>query len=222
MFDALAPRYDAFNRWASLGQDEGWRRRAIRALELERGDLVLDIATGTGDLAFAAARDGAEVIGCDFAPEMIRLAASKSDELGAAARFHVADAARLPYRSGLFDGVVSAFAMRNVRPVLDEVLEEGLRALRPGGRIVILEFSRPTSSLVAWGHRIYTRELMPRIGKLLAGDAEPFEYLSRSIEDWERPEEFAERLGRIGFVEVAFERLSMGTVALHRGQKPAG
>lgn len=221
MFDSLAPRYDAFNRWASLGMDEGWRRAAIRCLQVGHGDRVLDVATGTGDLALAAERAGAEAYGCDFAAEMVAVARAKAREAHRRARFQVAAAERLPYPDRSFDGVVSAFAMRNVRPVLDAVLCEAFRVLRPGGRLVILEFSEPPSAPVRWGHALYTRFLMPRIGRWLTGTPEPFDYLNRSIEQWEDADAFAGRIERAGFAGAGYRRLSLGTVALHWGDRPA-
>lgn len=223
MFNGIAPRYDSFNRWASLGQDEGWRRAAIRRLAVAEGGRVLDVATGTGDLAFAAARGGCEVIGSDFAGEMIALARDKARTRpeGRRTGFHVARAEHLPYPDASFDGVVSAFAMRNVRPMLDDVLREACRVLRPGGRVVILEFSEPRLAPVRWGHALYTRVLVPRIGRLLTGDATPFEYLNRSIDAWDSPEQFAGRIERAGFTAVGYRLLSFGTVALHWGERPA-
>lgn len=221
MFDAIAPRYDAFNRLASLGMDEGWRRAAIRQLALPPRALVLDLATGTGDLAFAAGRAGLRTVGCDFAPRMIEIAQAKVGPRAAAGTwFHVARGEHLPYAAATFDGAVSAFAMRNVKPVLPEVLAELLRVLRPGGRLVILEFSEPTLAPVRWGHALYTRILVPRIGRLLTGDAAPFDYLNRSIDDWGPPQRFAAALQAAGFVEVGYRRLSLGTVALHSAQAP--
>ena len=222
MFNGIAPRYDAFNRWASLGMDEGWRRAAIRRLAVPSGGRVLDVATGTGDLAFAAARGGCEVVGSDFAGEMIALARDKARERpeGDRTGFHVARAEQLPYPEGSFDGVVSAFAMRNVRPMLDDVLQEAHRVLRPGGRLVILEFSEPGFAPVRWGHALYTRVLVPRIGRWLTGDAAPFEYLNRSIDAWDSPQQFADRIGRVGFTDVGYRLMSFGTVALHWGERP--
>lgn len=221
MFDALAPRYDAFNRWASLGLDEGWRRAAIRRLQPCPGARVLDVATGTGDLALAAERAGARAIGCDFAAEMVAVANAKARRRGRRALFQVAAAESLPYPDGAFDGVVSAFAMRNVRPVLDAVLGEALRVLRPGGRLVILEFTEPPLAPVRWGHAMYTRVLVPRIGRVLTGDSEPFDYLNRSIDEWDSPDVFARRIRHAGYADVGFRRLSLGTVALHWGDRPA-
>lgn len=233
MFDAIAPSYDAFNRWASLGLDRGWRREAIRTLGVSRGWRVLDVATGTGDLALAAAGRGARVVGCDFAREMVGLARQKGNKAegvglgdaaahadGPRAAFHVARAEELPYASDSFDGVTSAFAMRNVVPVLDEVLDEMLRVLRPGGRVVVLEFSEPRSRFLRWGHGVYTRRLVPRIGAWLTGDPEPFRYLERSITAWDEPEQFEARLTDRGFVDTGFRQLGLGAVALHWGARP--
>jgi demethylmenaquinone methyltransferase/2-methoxy-6-polyprenyl-1,4-benzoquinol methylase len=219
MFDGIAPRYDSFNHWASLGLDHGWRRATVRALQLAPGDDVLDVATGTGDLAFASARAARRAVGCDFAAEMIRCARDKATSRDRA-HFHVARAEELPYADASFQGVTSAFAMRNVKPVLDDVLAEGFRVLAPGGRLAILEFSRPRLAPVRWGHTLYTRILMPRVGELLTGTAEPFEYLYRSIQEWYSPDEFADRLRAAGFEEVSFRMMGSGTVALHVGRRP--
>jgi len=220
MFESLAPRYDSFNRWASLGMDEGWRRAAITRLAVAPESRVLDVATGTGDLAFASERAGGSVVGCDFAAAMIRIAADKAAAADSTAAFHVASANALPYRAGSYTGAVSAFAMRNVRPILEPVLHEIFRVLEPGGRLVILEFTEPVIAPVRWGHHLYTRILVPRLGGFLTGDREPFDYLNRSIDAWLNPEEFADRLRGCGFADVGYERLSLGTVALHWGTRP--
>ncbi len=220
MFDALAPRYDSFNHWASLGLDYGWRRATVRSLQLAADAAVLDVATGTGDLAFAVARRARRAIGCDFAAEMVSVARAKAGHTNNV-QFHVGRAEHLPYAGDRFDGVTSAFAMRNVKPMLDEVLGEAVRVLRPGGHVAILEFSRPRSALVRVPHGLYTRVVMPRVGRRLTGTAEPFEYLYRSIQEWDTPEQFAGRLRAAGFSEVSYRMMGLGTVALHIGRKPS-
>ena len=220
MFDALAPRYDSFNHWASLGLDYGWRRATVRSLQLSTDAAVLDVATGTGDLAFAAAHRARLAIGCDFAAEMVSLASHKAGHTNNV-QFQVARAEQLPYVGDRFDAVTSAFAMRNVKPMLTDVLSEALRVLRPGGRVAILEFSRPRFALVRVPHGIYTRVVMPRVGRRLTGTAEPFEYLYRSIQEWDTPERFAGRLRDAGFSDVSYRMMGFGTVALHIGRKPS-
>ncbi len=220
MFDAIAPRYDTFNHWASMGLDYGWRRATVRALDLTGDDVVLDIATGTGDLAFATARAARHAVGCDFAVQMIGCARDKMAP-GDRISFHVARAEQLPYPNGSFQGVTSAFAMRNVKPMLVDVLAEAFRVLGPGGRVGILEFSCPRLAPVRWGHGFYTRVFMPRVGKLVTGTSEPFEYLYRSIQEWYAPEEFAGLLRAAGFEGVSYRMMGLGTVALHTGRKPA-
>lgn len=219
MFDGIAPRYDTFNHWASMGLDYGWRRATVRALDLTVDDAVLDIATGTGDLAFATAKAARYTVGCDFAAQMIRCARGKTAP-GDRTSFHVARAEQLPYLNGSFQGVTSAFAMRNVKPMLVDVLAEAFRVLAPGGRVGILEFSRPRLAPVRWGHGLYTRLFMRRVGKLVTGTSEPFEYLYRSIQEWYAPEEFASLLRAAGFKDVAYRMMGLGAVALHTGRKP--
>ena len=220
MFGGLAHRYDSFNHWASLGLDYGWRRAAIRSLQLSADASVLDVATGTGDLAFTASRRARQTAGLDFSPQMIEIAAHKAKSRNAGGvYFQVARAEQVPYMDDSFHGATSAFAMRNVKPMLDEVLAEMHRVLRPGGRVAILEFSRPPVAPIRWAHGLYVCSIMPRIGRWLAGSSEPFEYLHRSIEEWLSPEEFVERLRAVGFAEVGYQRLAMGTVALHSGRK---
>lgn len=219
MFDDLAPRYDSFNHWASLGLDYGWRRATVRSLKLTASSVVLDVATGTGDLAFATAKAARRTFGCDFATEMIRRARAKSRP-GDRIRFHVARAERLPYADKRFQGVTSAFAMRNVKPMLEEVLAEAFRVLDPGGRVAILEFSRPRLAPIRWGHGLYTRVLMPRVGCIVTGTSEPFEYLYRSIQEWYSPDEFADLLRAAGFTDVRYRMMGLGTVALHTGTRP--
>ncbi len=220
MFGSLAHRYDSFNHWASLGLDYGWRRAAVRSLQLSDDAMVLDVATGTGDLAFTAARQASRTAGFDFSPQMIEIAVHKAQKgKVAGVSFQVARAEQMPYGDDFFHGATSAFAMRNVKPMLGEVLAEMHRVLRPDGRVAILEFSRPPVAPVRWAHGLYVRSIMPRIGRRLVGSAEPFEYLHRSIEEWLSPEEFAERLRAVGFAEVGYRRLALGTVALHFGRK---
>lgn len=221
MFNGIAPRYDTFNHWASLGLDYGWRRATVRSLHLGPDDEVLDVATGTGDLAFATAAVARQTIGCDFAEEMIRCARHKGRP-GDGARFHVARAEQLPYADNSFQGVTSAFAMRNVKPMLADVLADAFRVTAPGGRVAILDFSRPKLAPVRWGHALYTKLLMPRVGKLMTGTSEPFDYLYRSIQEWYTPEEFADMLRAAGFGEVSYRMMGLGTVALHTGRKPGG
>ena len=222
MFGSLARRYDSFNHWASLGLDYGWRRAAVRSLQLTVDSAVLDVATGTGDLAFTAAPRAHRTAGFDFSPEMIEIAVHKAASSALpGVTFQVARAEQMPYGNDSFHGATSAFAMRNVKPMLDEVLSETYRVLRPGGRVAILEFSRPPVAPVRWAHGLYVRLIMPRIGRWLVGSSEPFDYLHRSIEEWLSPEDFAERLRAVGFAEVGYRRLALGTVALHVGRKPA-
>lgn len=220
MFGAIAKRYDLNNRLHSFGRDQFWRRRAVALAEVKPGDRVLDAACGTGDLAVAMARAGAgEVIGVDFTPEMLELArvkAARSGDPRRAPEFQRADVTSLPFEDAAFDVVSIAFGIRNVdRP--ERALAEFHRVLRPGGRLVILEFAQPESRLIRRLNRFYTRRVMPVTATLLAGDRSgAYRYLPRSIETFLDPEAMREALGEAGFADVRVERLTFGVCAAYR------
>lgn len=223
-FDAIAPWYDRMNTLLSLGIHHRWKRRAMDWLAPRPGERILDLCGGTGDLAVAAVRRvgrRGQVALCDINREMIRVGRSSARHAAQRKRIRYAegDAERLPFRDGCFDGVVVGFGIRNLTR-MDQGLAEIRRILRPGGRMVLLEFSQPTSPAFRRLYDFYSFAVMPRLGRRLAGSAEAYRYLAESIRGFPEPNALAERLGEIGFSPVAFQRLTGGVAALHLGGRP--
>jgi demethylmenaquinone methyltransferase/2-methoxy-6-polyprenyl-1,4-benzoquinol methylase len=210
MFDRVAPRYDLANTVFSLGQDKGWRRAAARAARLGDGEVAADVACGTGALTreLEALAPGAVVIGLDFAQEMLKRAG--------AGRFAAGDALRLPLRDASVDVVTIAFGLRNL-PEPGQGLLEFRRVLRPGGRLVVCEFSQPSVPVLRRVYRRYLTRLMPVAARRLTSDPEAYQYLARSIGAWPDQPGLARWLQEAGFDAVAWRDLSGGIVALHRG-----
>lgn len=176
MFDRIAPRYDCLNRVLTGGADLRWRRDVVRRLRIGPQDLVLDLASGTGDFAAIAARSGATVVGVDFASNMLRFALRRHIP---ASHWVQGDALRLPFRDASFDVALCGFALRNFAAIPPVFAELG-RVLRPGGRLGLLEVDQPRNRLVRFGHRLYFRTLVPRIGGWLSGDSRAYRYLPES------------------------------------------
>ena len=223
MFDRIAPRYDLLNRVLSGGTDVRWRRRAVDLLELAAPARVLDLCTGTADLLIEAlSRDPAQL-----GPRR-RPLARHAGARGGEARAGRATPARAPARGrrrrappaedGLFDGALVAFGIRNVGDPV-KAMREVLRALRPGGRFVVLEFSMPGGPLGV-AYRFYSRSVLPRLGGLVSGDASAYAYLPASVAKFPAPEAFASLMREAGFVDVRWQRLTGGIACLHRGEKP--
>ncbi len=188
MFDAIAPRYDLVNRLITLGLDQHWRRRTVRALALPPSSRVLDLACGTGALAELAGRHGYRVVGADMSEGMLAGRAARAGRAGRADAggtvggtfpAALADAASLPFATGSFDGVLCAYALRNFTD-LEASFAEAARVVRPGGRIAILEVATPSSTLVRAGHRLWFHHAVPAIGAALS-DAGAYRYLPESV-----------------------------------------
>lgn len=218
-FDPIARTYDLADAVLSAGLDSRWRRRAIRLLELRPGDRVLDVCGGTGDLAFLALRDtrpdGLTVV-YDFNRPMMDVGRERAARRGSdgRSRFVQGDAEALSFPAGSFDAVTIGFGLRNlVRP--EAGLAEMRRVLRPGGRLMILEFSVPTA---AWARRLYgfySFRLMPLLARLITGTAGPFRYLAESIRVFPPPEEVAAAVARAGFADVSLKRLTGGIAVIY-------
>jgi demethylmenaquinone methyltransferase/2-methoxy-6-polyprenyl-1,4-benzoquinol methylase len=220
MFDRVAPRYDLANTVLSLGQDRRWREAAARATDLAPGEVAVDVACGTGRLAAELARlqPGATVLGLDFSWEMVRRAGAepgRREGLG----FAVADAMRLPLPDASVDVVTIAFGLRNL-PEPGYGLLELRRVLRPGGRLVVCEFSRPVVPGFRQVYERYLGRLLPLAARRLSSDPEAYQYLVRSISAWPGQAELAGWLRDAGLEHVRWRDLSGGIVALHRGTAP--
>ncbi|MCX6368777.1 MAG: bifunctional demethylmenaquinone methyltransferase/2-methoxy-6-polyprenyl-1,4-benzoquinol methylase UbiE [Armatimonadetes bacterium] len=219
MFDAIAPRYDLLNSVLSLRLDSRWRREAARQAELEAGDQVLDVCTGTGDFACELTRwvgPSGAVIGTDFSKEMLRWGEPKLPKYPNV-RLQWADTQALPFPDAHFAAVTVAFGIRNVADI-QRGLAEMARVTQPGGRVVILEFNRPTNPLVAWGYGLY-QKLMPIIGGIISGRRSAYAYLPASIDAFHSREALAKLMEEAGMHSVKITDLNFGTVVIHRGIK---
>ncbi len=217
MFDRIAHRYDVLNRILSFGVDRSWRRRAVRALALQQGYRVLDVATGTADMALLVAKlyGHGHVIGVDPSRAMLDIGRTKVAAQGLAERIELVegDAERLPFPDGSFDGVCIAFGIRNV-PDRACALREMARVTRPGGRIAILELSEPAGGILGPLARLHIRTVVPTVGAWLSGAGE-YRYLQESIAAFPPPESFAELMNRCGLDVLSVQRLTFGVCVLY-------
>lgn len=225
-FHAIANRYDALNHLLSVGVHLLWKRAAVQAAALRPGETAADVCCGTGDmvigLARAVGRRG-RVLGVDFAPGMLAGAARRlsAARVGSAGRLVCGDAEALPVREESLDAVTFAFGLRNVpRPVV--ALAEARRVLRPGGRLVVLEFGRPRSRWLRAVYDLYSKTVIPRLGGWLSGRRDAYQYLHDSIRQWADPETLAASMRDVGLTDVTYRPLTGGIAVLHVGRKPAG
>lgn len=216
MFDRIASRYDALNRVISLGIDQRWRRRTVESLQLTAGHRVLDLATGTGDLAVMIAKThpGVTVVGSDPSEGMLSVGRDKVRDrsLGGRVVMEVGDAQSLPYEDASFDALTMAFGIRNV-PDRARALREMARVVKPGGRVAILELSEPRGGLIAPLARFHVHTVVPVLGALLSGEKE-YRYLQESIAKFPPPETFASLMRECGHDVLSIEPMTFGTVCL--------
>jgi demethylmenaquinone methyltransferase / 2-methoxy-6-polyprenyl-1,4-benzoquinol methylase len=209
MFDRIAPVYDAMNRLMTAGLDRRWRRETAASV-VGPGDEVLDVCCGTGDLALAAAEAGGVVTGLDFSEPMLERARAKAPEV----EWVSADALALPFADGSFDAVTIGFGLRNLATA-ESGLEEMRRVLRPGGRVAILEITRPRGLLSPF-YRFWFDGVIPLAGKLLPGGS-AYSYLPASVRRFPNPQGLAKLMDEAGFEEIRWRLFAGGIVALHTG-----
>ena len=220
MFDEVAAGYDRTNTILSVGNDRLWRIATTRALSPRPGQRILDLAAGTGTSSVAIARTGAEVVAADFSPGMI--AEGRRRHAGVpGVSFVEADATNLPFEDEEFDAVTISFGLRNVQDA-DAGLREMLRVTKPGGRLVICEFSHPTSPAISALYRFYNDRILPPIARLVSSNGDAYDYLNESIRAWSDQPSLAGRIRAAGWTDVAWRNLTFGVVALHRARKPVG
>jgi demethylmenaquinone methyltransferase/2-methoxy-6-polyprenyl-1,4-benzoquinol methylase len=219
MFDGVARRYDVTNTVLSMGQDRRWRRRTRQCLELETGQLVLDLAAGTGVSTAELCRSGAQAIACDFSLGMLR--AGRANKRRRRVPFVAGDALHLPFADAAFDAATISFGLRNVADV-PKALGELARVVRPGGRLVICEFSRPVWPPFRFVYLKYLMRALPWIARRVASNPEAYVYLAESIRVWPPQEDLARLIADAGWTDVRYRNLSGGIVALHLAERAAG
>ncbi|HZW06722.1 MAG TPA: bifunctional demethylmenaquinone methyltransferase/2-methoxy-6-polyprenyl-1,4-benzoquinol methylase UbiE [Phycisphaerales bacterium] len=224
MFAAIAGSYDVNNRVHSFGLDQRWRRFAVRQAAVKPGDTVLDVACGTGDLSRLFADSGAsKVVGLDYTEEMLAVARQKRGQsTGRVAReieYIRGDAQALPFADATFDVVSIAFGIRNVQDPAKAV-GEFFRVLKPGGRLVVLEFDRPRNALIRFGNDLYTRRIMPLTATLISGDRSgAYKYLPKSVETFLDRDQLSAVIRGVGFGSVSQTPLTFGVCVCHYGVK---
>ncbi len=216
MFDAVAEKYDVTNSVLTGGIDRMWRRATVRAVGAHAGDRVLDIAGGTGTSAEPFVAAGVDVVVADFSVGMLRVGKARRPDLV----FVAADATRLPFADGSFDAVTMSFGLRNVHD-RGSALREFLRVTRPGGRLVICEFSTPTWAPLRTAYTGVALRVLPAVARRTSSDPESYEYLVESIRAWPDQSALAAELIDAGWAEVQWRNLTGGIVALHRGTRRA-
>lgn len=221
MFDNIAHRYDFLNHFFSMGIDNLWRKRLVRELKREGVDEVLDLATGTGDLALEVnRRTGARVVGGDIAEQMLEKGRKKLDRKGIgkeSVELRYADAENLESPDNSFDAVVVAFGIRNYED-LEKGLQEALRVLKKGGVLMVLEFTQPRGPIRPL-FRFYFRFIMPTLGKWISGDAKAYTYLPESVKAFPEREQLLEIMKRNGYRDPSYSPLTGGIASLYRARK---
>ena len=218
MFDSIAPTYDLLNRGTSLGIDTLWRRRMIAELDPPAHRQILDVATGTADVAIQTVlRTGADhVTGVDLSEGMLAYGRRKVTRRGLSERITLeqGDSEQLPYADASFDAVTVAFGVRNFEH-LEQGLGEMLRVLRPGGKLVILEFSRITYAPVRWAFNVYFGKIMPLIGRLQSKDPRAYAYLFESVQAFPSGKDFLAVLDRVGYKDTTWQALTFGIASIY-------
>jgi demethylmenaquinone methyltransferase/2-methoxy-6-polyprenyl-1,4-benzoquinol methylase len=215
MFDLVADRYDVLNDVLSLGQDRLWRRAVARAVRAQPGELVLDLAAGTGTSSRSFTTAGARCVACDFSLGMLRAGQHRP---AAGVAFAAGDALDLPFRNEAFDVVTISFGLRNLTDT-QAGLAEMRRVTKPGGRLVICEFGKLPGPLNT-AYEGYLSAVLPQVARRISGNAEAYDYLSESIKDWPPQRDLAQWIEAAGWTAVRWRDLSLGVVAIHKALRP--
>ncbi len=220
MFDRISPKYDLLNRLCSLGTDQGWRRKVIRGVGKEPVDRLLDVATGTADLAIMGSKVAKRVTGADISAGMLAHGRIKVEKAGLSERIELvqADAAELPFPDASFDAITVAFGVRNFED-LARGIAGMVRVLRPGGRLFVLEFSRPQRTPFKQLFRFYFHRVMPLIGRLVSKDNAAYTYLPESVDAFPQGKAFEEVLSACGLKEIKSRLLTFGVATLYTARK---
>jgi demethylmenaquinone methyltransferase/2-methoxy-6-polyprenyl-1,4-benzoquinol methylase len=222
MFDSISWRYDALNHILSAGVDFWWRRRAMRELKALKPKLVLDVATGTADLAIQAVKslDPDKVIGVDISTGMMDLGRKKIEQRGLSKKIELrrGDSENLPFEENKFDAVIVAFGVRNFEN-LEKGLAEMLRVVKPGGKVVVLEFSKPEKSPFRQFYGWYFRYVVPIVGRMISKDRSAYDYLPESVHAFPRGKAFVDILDRLGYKNTACKPLTFGISSIYTGTK---
>lgn len=216
MFDAVAARYDRTNDVLSLGQDRAWRRATIKAVDAQPGQTVLDLAAGTGTSSEPMADAGVRVVACDLSVGMLEVGKRRRPDLA----FVAGDALHLPFADESFDAVTMSFGLRNVSDV-ESALDELYRVTKPGGRLVVCEFSRPTFAPFRTVYTNYLMRALPPVARAVSKEPDAYVYLAESIREWPDQAALGQLIKGTGWTQVAFRNLTGGIVALHRATRPA-
>ena len=220
MFDSIAETYDSLNHTLSFHIDKRWRRKAVEFLKPYSPANILDLATGTGDLALAMQKElpPARIVGADLSEGMMQVGRRKASKAGCAVSFERQDCLALTYADNTFDAVTSAFGVRNFESI-EKGVAEMRRVLKPGGLLMIVELSSPRSFPAKQLYTLYSQALIPRIGRLLSGEKSAYRYLPASIEAVPQVEDMAELLRRQGFANVSVRTFTAGICSLYTGEK---
>ena len=222
LFDNIAPDYDKLNHILSLNIDKGWRKKAVREIvDVQSPIAVLDVACGTGDFTIEIAQKaakGSRVTGIDLSEGMMKIGREKIKAAGVSADMVQGDCEALPYADGTFDRISVGFGVRNFEH-LEIGLQEMLRVLKPGGKLVILELSVPSKSLVRWFYKLYFLKILPAIGGMVSGDIGAYEYLPASVLRFPAPDKFTAMMQQVGYRNIVHRALTFGICRMYIGTK---
>jgi demethylmenaquinone methyltransferase/2-methoxy-6-polyprenyl-1,4-benzoquinol methylase len=214
MFDGVAERYDVANEVLALGQTRVWRRALVNAVAPMRGEVILDLAAGTGSSSEPLAGRGATVIPCDFSTGMLLVGHDRRPGLP----FTAGDALHLPFGDAVFDAATISFGLRNVEDP-SAALTEFARVVRPGGQLLVCEFSRPRPAPIRWGYGWYLRTVLPFLARRVSSNPEAYTYLQETIDAWPDQPSLARMIARSGWTDVVWKNMTFGVVALHHATR---